>query len=92
VTPDGKPLRLELPPGRHYPEGLWIAQWLDADRLAITGVRPHVPPCSASPGGCATTHDDPDLMVCRLSTGSCRFVVTLPDNRNTLAGQHGGRG
>jgi hypothetical protein len=92
VSATGQPLRLRLPAGRRYPEGLDIAQWLDADRVVLSGVRPYAPACSRRPGGCTWTHDDPDLLVCRLSTGGCRFVLRLPDNRNTLAGQHGGRG
>jgi hypothetical protein len=92
VTVSGQELKLRLPAGYRYPDGLDLTQWLDADRVVLAGVRPYVPACSRSPAGCRWTHDDPDVLVCRLSTGSCRFVARLPDNRNTLAGQHGGYG
>ena len=54
-------------------------QWLDADRVVLVGHGLH-------------SYDGPALFECRLSTGSCRYRVTLPDNVNTVAGENGGRG
>jgi hypothetical protein len=79
VALTGRPVHLRVP-ARYLDSEEWrTSQWLDADRVVLAGHGLH------SYGG-------PALFDCRLSTGECRYVVTLPDNVNTVAGETGGRG
>jgi hypothetical protein len=79
VVRTGDPVRLRVP-RRYLDSEEWrTSQWLDADRVVLAGHGLH-------------SYDGPALFECRLSTGSCRYRVTLPDNVNTVAGENGGRG
>jgi hypothetical protein len=79
VTLTGRRLHLRVP-ARYLDSQEWrTSQWLDADRVVLAGHGPH-------------SSDGPALFTCRLSTGACRHLVTLPDNVNTVAAENGGRG
>jgi hypothetical protein len=59
----GQPLRLRLPAGHRSLDDLKLTQWLDRDRVVLVGNYSH----------------GTGLLVCRLSTGSCRVDVRIAD-------------
>jgi hypothetical protein len=63
VALTGQPLRLRLPADDRNPHRLTLTQWLDPDRVVLVGT---------------DSHDGNDLVVCRLSTGSCQRAVRVP--------------
>jgi hypothetical protein len=69
-----RPLRLRLPATDLTSEDLAIAQWLGADQVVLFG-----------------TGESPrtDVLVCRLSTGSCRLVARLRGANYTEPGPTG---
>ena len=77
VALTGRPVRLRLPSRDREPSDRALTQWLDADRVVLAGT---------------DSADGTDLLVCRLSTGSCRLAVHLPGDGYTEPGPAGIRG
>jgi hypothetical protein len=74
VALTGRPLRLLLPREDRNPSDHALTQWLDGDRVVL--VEPE-------------SRDGTHLLVCRLSTGTCRLVARLPDAGYTEPGPAG---
>jgi hypothetical protein len=70
VALTGQPLRLRLPTGHRSLDDLKLTQWLDRDRVVLVGNYSH----------------GTGLLVCRLSTGSCRVAVRMADAYVTAPG------
>jgi hypothetical protein len=70
VALTGQPLRLRLPAGHRSLDDLKLTQWLDRERVVLVGNDSH---------GAV-------LLVCRLSTGSCRLAVRIADDIYTAPG------
>lgn len=81
VALTGQPLRLSLPADDPNPNGLTLTQWLDPDRIVLVRFVVDRP----------DSHHGNELVVCRLSTGSCRLAVRISDTNRffTAPGQAG---